>query len=112
MSLYFSRQDRASIHSAPLTHSGSALALAARAALSVLLTPLTAWQSLADLILKSGRAAGNPANGFARRHVWAEHLETRLCFSTFTVTNTNDSGVGSLRQAVDAANFTPAVPDT
>ena len=34
----------------------------------------------------------------------AEALEPRVLFSTFTVTNTNDSGLGSLRQAILDAN--------
>jgi hypothetical protein len=33
-----------------------------------------------------------------------ESLESRLCLSTFTVLNTNDSGAGSLRQAITSAN--------
>jgi hypothetical protein len=40
-----------------------------------------------------------------------EALEDRLTPSNFTVTNTNDTGPGSLRFAVDAANLTPAVQD-
>jgi hypothetical protein len=40
-----------------------------------------------------------------------ELLEDRLAPANLVVTNTNDSGVGSLRFAVDAANFTPAVSD-
>src|SRR5262245_51677513 len=31
----------------------------------------------------------------------------RLTAATFTVTNTNDTGAGSLRQAIDDANATP-----
>jgi len=48
----------------------------------------------------------------ARRHadsaVLFETIEPRLLFSTFTVTNTNDSGSGSLRQAILNANKTTA----
>src|SRR5581483_1623542 len=46
-----------------------------------------------------------------------EALEDRLCLSTFTVTNTNDSGAGSLRAALAAAgngdtiNFAPSLED-
>jgi titin len=36
-----------------------------------------------------------------------ESLEDRLTPSTFTVTNTNDSGAGSLRQAILSSNATP-----
>ena len=38
-----------------------------------------------------------------------EGVEGRLLFSTFTVSNTNDSGAGSLRQAILDANKTTAV---
>jgi hypothetical protein len=41
-----------------------------------------------------------------------EPLELRRLLATFTVTNNDDDGVGSLRFAVDAANHTPAVADT
>src|SRR5688500_13535285 len=48
----------------------------------------------------------------ARRHadsvVLFETVESRLLCSTFTVTNTNDSGSGSLRQAILNANKTTA----
>ena len=40
-----------------------------------------------------------------------EPLEIRILFSTFTVTNSNDSGPGSLRQAILAANAAGG-PDT
>jgi hypothetical protein len=35
---------------------------------------------------------------------WLEQLEKRELLSTFTVINTNDSGAGSLRAAISAAN--------
>src|SRR2546423_5284101 len=38
----------------------------------------------------------------------AQALEPRLCLSIFTVTNTNDSGSGSLRQAIINAIGTPS----
>jgi len=37
-------------------------------------------------------------------------VSTQLVAATFTVTNTDDSGAGSLRQAMDDANATPG-PD-
>jgi len=40
-----------------------------------------------------------------------EQLEARLVLSTFTVTNTNDSGPGSLRQAILGANASDAGAD-
>ena len=49
---------------------------------------------------------------FARSKPRLEQLEVRLCLATFFVSNTADGGVGSLRFAVDAANFTPGVADT
>jgi hypothetical protein len=39
-------------------------------------------------------------------------LASALCAATYTVTNTNDSGAGSLRQAITNANGTPGVADT
>ena len=41
-----------------------------------------------------------------------ECLEARIAPATFTVVNINDSGAGSLRQAILDANATPAVADT
>src|SRR5205823_4463290 len=38
-----------------------------------------------------------------------EQVEDRLLLATFTVTNTNDSGPGSLRQAILDADDTPNV---
>src|SRR5687767_7010790 len=55
-----------------------------------------------------GRAAGRPAgiNPAARRPVrpQLEVLEGRLAPATFTVTNTNNLGAGSFRQALSDAN--------
>lgn len=49
---------------------------------------------------------------FVRRariqHSMIEMLEPRIAPATFTVANLNDSGVGSLRQAIINANLTPA----
>ena len=42
--------------------------------------------------------------GFAREGLIVEPLEQRVLFATFTVTNTLDSGQGSLRQAINNAN--------
>lgn len=48
-----------------------------------------------------------------RRRLYLEPLEARVVPSTFTVVNTNDSGAGSLRQAVaDARLDTPGIVDT
>src|SRR5438105_7967359 len=44
----------------------------------------------------------NPPKSARHRNV--ESLEPRVFFSTFTVTNTADSGAGSLRQAIIDAN--------
>src|SRR2546423_2326830 len=42
----------------------------------------------------------------ANTRVMMESVESRVLLSTFTVTNTNDSGAGSLRQAILDANKT------
>ena len=42
----------------------------------------------------------------------AEVLEERLALATYTVSNTNDTGAGSLRQAILDANNTPQAADT
>src|SRR5207249_10534466 len=44
----------------------------------------------------------------ANTRVMMESVESRVLLSTFTVTNTNDSGAGSLRQAILDANKTTA----
>jgi titin len=48
------------------------------------------------------RKVGSRGRRFVRRHT--EPLEARRLFSIFTVSNINDSGVGSLRQAISDAN--------
>ncbi|HZN63900.1 MAG TPA: hypothetical protein VFB66_01275, partial [Tepidisphaeraceae bacterium] len=53
------------------------------------------------------RHAG-PANPFARPSV--EHLEPRTLLATFTVTNVENLGDGSLRKAIADANNAPG-PD-
>src|SRR5437016_14657292 len=40
----------------------------------------------------------------AARAFVGEALESRILFNTYTVTTTNDSGAGSLRQAITSAN--------
>src|SRR6516225_8287439 len=51
-----------------------------------------------------GRRLGGMKQGSRRGKLGVETLENRLALTTFTVLNTSDSGVGSLRQAIaDAA---------
>src|SRR5271166_5220369 len=40
---------------------------------------------------------------------WAERVEERILLATFTVSNTNDSGPGSLRNTISEANGTPGL---
>src|SRR5512133_2406203 len=47
------------------------------------------------------------ARSFASIRAALEKLESRLLLSVFTVTNTSDSGDGSLRQAIIDANANP-----
>src|SRR5262245_61320049 len=49
-------------------------------------------------------------NRGARRAVSVEWLEDRTLLSVFTVTNSNDSGAGSLRQAILDANSAGSTP--
>jgi hypothetical protein len=51
------------------------------------------------------RTASRPTKAPARRRPRLEVLEDRLAPASFTVVNTADSGFGSLRAAVDAANI-------
>jgi hypothetical protein len=48
-----------------------------------------------------------PAHRPLRARLLVEALEDRLAPATFTVTNTDDAGTGSLRQAITRANATP-----
>ncbi|HEV3119327.1 MAG TPA: hypothetical protein VGY58_19890, partial [Gemmataceae bacterium] len=58
------------------------------------------------------RRYGHSDSSRSRLHAWRpvlELLENRWLPSTFIVTNTNDSGAGSLRQAILAANANPGL---
>lgn len=46
------------------------------------------------------------------RRLWFDHLEDRRLLATFVVINTNDSGPGSLRQALLDGNASPDAADT
>ena len=63
------------------------------------------WQQLARDARRDRRRA--PLVRRARSSLWIESLEDRSLMSTFTVLNTNDSGPGSLRQAILDSNGTP-----
>jgi len=54
-----------------------------------------------------GRTRGIRGQGSCRRH--AEPLEARVLLTTFSVVNTEDSGAGSLRSAIAAANANSGV---
>ena len=55
---------------------------------------------------------GRRTRNLATRRPVLECLESRLVLSTFTVTNVNDSGAGSFRQAITDANSTPNAAGT
>src|SRR5262245_43048497 len=46
-------------------------------------------------------------NPLFRKRLWLQSLEDRSVPTTFTVTNLNDSGAGSLRAEIAAANVNP-----
>jgi len=54
-----------------------------------------------------GRAASSGAGRTLPNLTRIERLEGRVLLSTFTVTNVNDTGAGSLRQAILSANASP-----
>ena len=56
---------------------------------------------------RSRRSGPRPARSGLPVLRYLEVLEDRACPSTFTVTNLLDSGAGSLRAAIVAANATP-----
>ena len=78
---------------------------------------MTPWFRTFQQTLARKLSRGFTTNRRSRRRVntvsRAEHLEDRRLLSvTYMVTNTNDSGAGSLRQAIfDADNTTPNSPD-
>src|SRR5262249_10491066 len=67
--------------------------------------------------LKSGRSASRTARRRARhpdgkwQRLSLEPLEGRLLLNTYMVTNTNNAGSGSLRQAILDANAHPGFDD-
>jgi hypothetical protein len=63
------------------------------------------WQLLRSIrSVKSFRRRAHAGSGRPARGLTFEKLESRLVLSVFTVTNTSDSGAGSLRQAILDAN--------
>lgn len=66
-------------------------------------------------ILKARRHRTRPSRGVGASRLLLESLETRNLLTTFTVINTNDSGTGSLAQAILDANgqaIVGGVPNT
>ena len=78
---------------------------------------ITPWFRALQQSVARKLSRGLATNRRSRRRVntvaQAESLEDRrLLTTTYLVTNTNDSGPGSLRQAIfDADNVTPSIPD-
>src|SRR5262249_37351883 len=66
------------------------------------------YASMSKLTKKPHRGSGSSSKcGIEKRlrlSGWSEALERRVLLSTFTVANLNDSGAGSLRQAIMDAN--------
>src|SRR5262249_55937217 len=65
--------------------------------------------SLFRRVARGGKARRSPLRKTRTKALQLEALEDRTLPSTFLVTNTNDSGAGSLRQAILDANATPNV---
>src|SRR5262245_20821974 len=72
---------------------------------------ITSWLRNLRSVLAPGHLQGKPRQQHSRRaatrRLGLEVLEDRSLPSTFTVTNLLDSGAGSLRAAVSAANANP-----
>src|SRR5262245_25682438 len=58
---------------------------------------------------RPGRASSGSASAAVWRHPIVERLEDRLLLTIYTVTNTNDAGTGSFRQAILDANNNPVI---
>jgi titin len=58
---------------------------------------------------RPGRASSGSARAAVRRRPIVECLEDRLLLTIYTVTNTNDAGTGSFRQAIIDANNNPGL---